>query len=427
MAHTGPVHGTVEATPAWVARRLDALAATLLLPCPTRDSFLFPADDAFYELCTASVISLQQAARRVVEHLGLACDTVVVGFRSDLPNPARIQREGGHWFIEIAAAHRDDGPVLGAILAHECGHILLEERRVPRFDTAVDEVHVDLAIMLAGLGALTLNAIEDRTDATAKQTVTYHRSFGYLRAKLLRYAYGHVAARLRVGSTRALAPLRDDRSRAPVERHLKNNLHAWRTPLAYLPLASHVIVPCSSATCAQRLRVPTGAPGKVRCPECGAARQFDGSALTIAPRREPAQMTTAPLPGNGAVERFGRYLYNMPGDVRLGAAVTLLVVGFPAGLWLNEAMSRSPLGGPCSQDKDCRSGQCLHPGRDSTIGDRHGLSPSPRSNPVASVCTQLCRIEQDCPSGFECTKVVSHKWPDLPWSEGTPISVCARP
>jgi len=57
--------------------------------------------------------------------------------------------------------------------------------------------------MLAGLGALTLNAIKDRTVTTEYQTVTSHRSFGYLRANLLRYAYAHVAASLRVGRIQA--------------------------------------------------------------------------------------------------------------------------------------------------------------------------------------------------------------------------------
>ncbi len=429
MAHTGPVHGIVEATPAWVARRLDALAATLLLPCPARDAFLFPADVAFYDLCTTSLISLQQAARRVVEHLGLACDTVVVAFRSDLPNPARIEREGGHWFIEIAVAHRNDGPVLGAILAHECCHILLEERRVPRFDTAVDEVHVDLALMLAGLGALTLNAIEDRSVTTDHQTVISHRSFGYLRANLLRYAYAHVAASLRIGRIQALAPLRQTRSRDAVRWHLTTSLRARRSPLAYLPLASHVIIPCSSATCARRLRLPTGAVGKARCPECGASWQFDGRPFTISPRSAPAKMTTAPLPGNSVVERASRYISNMPGEARLSAAALLAIFGIIAGLWLKEAVDRAPLGGPCARATDCRSGQCVHASRESPFGDLP--FGSPLANTGAGVCTQPCKTEQDCPSEFECVNAVSHEWRGFagasPWGNGVPIRVCARP
>lgn len=421
VAHTGPVHGIVEATPAWVARRLHALAATLVLPCPVRDAFFFPADKAFYDLCTASVISLQQATRRIVEHLGLACDTVVVAFRSDLPNPARIERDGAHWFIEIALEHRDDGPVLGAILAHECCHILLEERRIPHFGTAVDEVHVDLALMLAGLGALTLNAIEDRTITTSQQTVTVHRSFGYLRAKLLRYAHAHVAASLGVGLQRALQPLRAAPSRSAVRFHHLTRLLARRAKLAYGPLASHVILPCSSVTCARRLRVPTGAIGKARCPECGASRSFDGRPLSIDAGSTPAPMVTAPLPGNSLMERTGRFFYNLPGDARVSIVLLLALFGVPIGLWLKDEISRAPLGEACASDRDCRSQRCLF----SALGSKDapvfaGLRPQ-----VAGLgaCTRMCKDDQECPSGFACEDGLSFT---AFWGKGEEIRVCVR-
>src|SRR5579883_2831908 len=155
-----PPYELVEATPRWTARRLDALAAALLLPTPARGAFLFDADQRFYALCTRSLVTLQQAARRIIQHLGLVCDTVVVTFRSDVPFAAQIERDGGHWFVEIDKQYQGDGRALGAILAHECCHILLHDRRLPRFGTAVDEVHVDLAVMLTGLGPLCLNAVE---------------------------------------------------------------------------------------------------------------------------------------------------------------------------------------------------------------------------------------------------------------------------
>lgn len=421
VAHTGPVHGIVEATPAWVARRLHALAATLVLPCPVRDAFFFPADEAFYDLCTASVISLQQAARRIVEHLGLECDTVVVAFRSDLPNPARIERDGAHWFIEIALEHRSDGPVLGAILAHECCHILLEERRIPRFGTAVDEVHVDLALMLAGLGALTLNAIEDRTIRTSQQTVTVHRSFGYLRAKLLRYAHAYVAAALGVGLRRALQPLRHAPSRFAVRFHLLTSLRARRSKLAYCPLASHVILPCSTVTCARRLRVPTGAIGKARCPECGASRPFDGRPLPIDARSTPAPMTTAPVPGNGVIEQACRFLYNLPSDARVAIVLILALVGIPTGLWLKDEINRAPLGEPCARDKDCRSKRCLF----SVPRLKHapvvvGLRPE---SPGLGACTTMCKDDQECPSGFACEDGQGFT---AFWGKGEAIRVCVR-
>lgn len=423
MAHTGPIHGIVDASPAWVARRLEALAATLLLPCPVHDAFLFPANKAFYALCTTSVISLQQAARQVVEHLGLDCDTVVVAFRSDLPNPARIEREGGHWFIEIAAQHRSDGHVLGAILAHECCHILLEERGFPHFNTAVDEVHVDLALMLAGLGALTLNAIEDRTISTAQQTTTIHRSFGYLRASLLRYAYAHVASALRIGRLRALEPLAKEPSRWDVSWHLTTSLRARRSKLAYRPLASHVIVPCGAGACPKRLRVPTGTLGKARCPECAASRPFDGRSFSIQARSEPAPMAAAPLPQDRALDRAGRFVYNLPEQARIVIVMVLVLVAIPAGIWLHGQLTRAPLGGPCEQNTDCHSGMCLHPVSPSHLDSV--LHPSRRLDPGTAACTQPCKTDADCPSAFACTNATSRD-PASFWSTSVEVRVCVR-
>jgi len=190
-----------------------------------------------------------------------------------------------------------------------------------------------------------------------------------------------------------------------------------------------VIVPCSSATCARRLRVPTGAVGKARYPEGGASRQFDGRPFTIAPRSAPAKMTTAPLPGNGAIERAGRYISNMPGEARLSAAVLLTIVGAIAGLWLKQALHRAPLGDSCARATDCRSGQCVHASRESPFGDLPFGSPLAETG--AGVCTQPCKTEQDCPSGFACTNALSHEWKGFAstslWGKGVPIRVCARP
>ena len=183
-------YGVVDATPGWVAQRLEALAGALKLP--RRDAFLFPSGPDFARQCTASLITLQESARAIARFLGLRCDAVVVAFRR-LPVPAHIEREGAAWFIEVDSQWQHDGAALAAILAHECCHILLDEQRVTTFGTAVDEVHVDLAVMLSGLGALPLDAIIDRIDQQNGRQVRHHRSFGYLRAPLMLRAYARVA------------------------------------------------------------------------------------------------------------------------------------------------------------------------------------------------------------------------------------------
>jgi hypothetical protein len=446
-----PLHGIVDATPAWVARRLHALSATLLLPCPVRDAFLFPANQGFYSLCTTSVVTLQRAARRIVEHLGLACDTVVVGFRNDLPSPARIEREGGRWFIEIAAAYEKDGPALGAILAHECCHILLDERKIPRFGTAVDEVHVDLGLMLAGLGALTLNAIEDRTVASGGQSVYSHRSFGYLRAPLLRAAYAHVAASLGIDRKSALRCLRGDAARLAVGARMLASIRARR--LVYRPMEPHVIVPCSSATCLRRLRIPTGAIGKARCPDCGASERFDGRSYAIQPELLPAAMTEAPLPGDGLWERAYRGFVNWPLRAQLSLAVLVLIFGGLGALSLVGHVLREPLGGPCAKDSECRSYRCLHLiQRDPPLSQAPGLDPwtrkilepiDARPDPLApdypgprivepngGACTRDCVTDEDCPGGFACSEAVGFTGQGLNgtllWGDRVTFRVCVK-
>jgi len=285
------MHGIVDASPAWVSQRLDVLAQQLLLPAPARDSFLFDASPEFYAACTESIITLQRAAKRIVLHLGLRCDTVICAFKK-LPNPGNIQRVGNDWFMEISSEFKNDGYALGAILAHEVCHILVEERRVPHFENAVDEVHVDLACMLSGLGALTLNGIKSTSERRGDMIYHQHRSFGYMKAPLMYHAYAHVCAALGIGVRRATAPLRDNKTTIAIEILLCLR----RAELAYKPLAPHVIVPCASVACAKRLRMPTGKLGTARCPECKTSRDFDGRVCRTRALDTPVTMREAPVP-----------------------------------------------------------------------------------------------------------------------------------
>jgi len=297
-----PPHSVVDAAPGWISQRLEVLAQQLVLPTPVRDAFLFDASKKFYAACTESIITLQGAAKRIVEHLGLACDTVICTFRK-LPNPAHIQRVGNDWFMEISSEYKSDAYALGAILAHEVCHILVEQRHMPHFGNAVDEVHVDLAVMLSGLGVLTLNAIETQEEIRGDLLYTRHRSFGYLKSPLMHHAYAEVCTALGIGSARAIEQLRFANARWNVRWQMLARFS--RPEYAYKPLASHVIIPCATMSCTKRLRMPTGKEGKATCPECKVVRALDLRACRTRPLEKSVALAKTDVPPKpGLLARF---------------------------------------------------------------------------------------------------------------------------
>lgn len=294
----------LKTTAAWVRRRVEVLSACLLLPAPVRETFLFPADDHFYRQCTTSLVTLQEATRRLIEHLGLEVDIVVVGFRSDIDAEGRIQKDGRHYFVELNARRRNDALALGAILAHELCHVLVRERALEELGSVEDEVHVDLAALLSGLGTLTMNGMRDRVYQHGQYQVHEHRAFGYLEGPLLRDAYVQVVARLGLSTAEALRWIRVDEIRLKLRaRMLWTAAMSWlrtrllrrasRPPLPFGVPLGHVIIRCQKSACAQRLRVPTGARGEATCPTCRTIRRFDGSLLNVAPRLLPSRIREA--------------------------------------------------------------------------------------------------------------------------------------
>lgn len=293
----------VEATERWVDGRLRAVASALDLPCPVRESFLFAADYAFYAQCTESDVTLQRAAKRIFVHAGLPCDAVVVLWKVGLGQPARADRDGDSWFIELDAVFKTNASALGAILARQAAHALITARHVARAGHVVDEVDVDLAVMITGLGPLVLG---------------HDAMYGALRPRLVRYVYARVCAALAVGLGRSLAAGRFDGS-------LKSALVAlWprmsRTPLPFHALDTHVIIRCF---CARRLRVPTGARGTTTCPACKRRRGFDGRACRARSQSEPVPLPRQAVP---VVTAWQRLVHAVLDISLLARALTVLVV-----------------------------------------------------------------------------------------------------
>ena len=378
------VYAPVAARPAWVIQRLRALADALALDAPTRQGFLFEPDEAFYAACTASIVSLQGAAARIVRHLGLRCEVVTVVFLANLPAAAHIEHDGAAWHIEIDARWRDDARSLGAILAHEVCHILVRERGIPRFGTVVDEVHVDLAVLLAGLGALTLNGNRVESTRSGEVVTTRRWAFGYLAPELLVRAYAEVVGSLRV--PHPVGSLEDGATRLEVWWYaLRARVH---TPLRYGP-AGPGFIPCPR--CDKVLRVPPGRRGRARCPACGAEQQVDGRLLRVGPPAS-GRLVDAPLPATAGVEGLLLRVSLLRQRAGWAGAFTAALFGFlvlaPIVEWLNKA----EIGEACNANVDCRSEKCLLP-----------ATMFPWQTPAGpGVCTQECTTDADCAGGMVC-------------------------
>ena len=296
----------IQTTEGWIEGRLRVVASALALPAPVRDGYLFDADHAFRTQCTESDTTLQRAAKRVFDHAGVRCDAVVVMWRAGIGQP-RAERDGDSWFFELDPVWKGNDLALGAQLAREAGRALLVERGASQAATA-HALDTELAALLAGLGALVLRAAE----AGQPETV--------LRPRLVRYVFARVAASLRLGLPRAL----DVVPRKPAIVVLWPRVS--RRPLAFAPLAPHVIIRCF---CGRRLRVRTGAIGATTCPACKRKRPFDGRPCATTPVTTPTPLPATAVPAVTAWHRIWFGLVELPLAVRLICvlAVALVAVG----------------------------------------------------------------------------------------------------
>jgi hypothetical protein len=251
----------------WIDRRMEAVAEMLARPTPAHDAFSFQADTVFYALCTTSIVTLQAAIKEVLEHLSLDYGTVDVAYvRGLVGHVAHIERDHLTYWVEIDEKYRDDAESLGAILAHECCHIIYDERHLPRQGDTRDERTVDLIAFLCGLGPLTLNAVRG------------HRYLGYFGRESFAYAYVRINEALGIEEAQAIKWLRSE-----ARALLRDAPHTERPPLKlpYSEAPSRVVVRCQSPECRRRLRVPTGSVLRVTCPRCGKAFVFNGTPCTV--------------------------------------------------------------------------------------------------------------------------------------------------
>lgn len=322
-------------TSSWVTRRLVRLSRALLLPAPSRDTFLFRTTRNFKILCAGGAAKVRVAATRILQHLDLSDIDVDVAFRTGASFAGRVSRSNGGFLIEIDESFRGDAEAVGAILAHECCHILVRRRQLREFGNVQDEVHVDLAVMLSGLGALTLQGIRESQQIVGARIHYEHRSFGYLNSTLLFRAYADVASMLDLDIERATfdfdtgpgQPLRFALAWRRLARRIRwgrfaePRLHASRAP-------SHVTRFCEGPSCEQRLRLPVGKVGSVTCPVCRHVRKFDATPLRVRVDAEATQVDPEPVP-----PRWLGFASSLPFAMKL---LLLFMAAFPLVLLVRE-------------------------------------------------------------------------------------------
>jgi hypothetical protein len=392
---------------------LSALAEQLLLPQPTLDGFLFRADAAFDAMLTGSPESLQRAVRRVLEHLGFEVESIVVGYNPSLTHPGQIQRDGARFAVEIGAAYKADARTLGALVAHECCHLLLRERGVPQLGAAEDELHVELAAMLSGLGPLLLHGLDAPVNVAADRAKAPRPSFGYLDTNLLTFAHSFVASSLGVGAVRATRDLRGATALRVRWQLAVASLRPGK-PLGFAP-PGEVLTACLGRDCDSRLRIPLGKSGVLKCPRCQTERAFDARPTRSVVQSKYRALTSDPKPPVGTL---GARWFATPYVARVACSLLpAAALGF-GGAQAYAYLSKGGLGAPCRADLACRSEICA---RESALtwGLPRVLVVDPSLK--EGYCSQECRADAEC-GGMKCGLASNPKA-----GEKATLQVCTRP
>jgi len=133
-------------------------------------------------------VTFDDATKSLEKHLGRRIPKIEfypMGFGTNINGSyiaGKIQVRGESREIQISSDYKKKAKQLGTILAHELAHDFLFSIGTTLTNSDENEKLTDLASIMLGLGKLTLNGIEEKTDSGRKKLC-------YLSSSDLAYAY----------------------------------------------------------------------------------------------------------------------------------------------------------------------------------------------------------------------------------------------
>ncbi len=145
-----------------------------------------------FQFNSRDVVQVQNAGKRIQQHLGLPPLTFIVSYARQKENV------GGHIqldnekdvFIEIDERFRHDSDIVLSILAHEICHKYLQINGIQLFPTLENEILTDTATVYTGLGKLSLNGCEkNRVTIQGDRKIHQQEKVGYLNREQFAFLY----------------------------------------------------------------------------------------------------------------------------------------------------------------------------------------------------------------------------------------------
>jgi hypothetical protein len=225
-------------------------------------------------------IYAQAATGELLRHIGLPAGDVIVGFRSDISEPGRIElSKGSDAFVELQSPYKFDRDAMVAILSHEVTHVLLRELGIALPSVEENEILTDVAAALVGFGTMILNSSTFGNSQLSRRVHFGYltlEEFGLILAKRSAYLGLDIESLLRDGPAKASyragrERLSDELGSSPIlgKGSARDSGTQLSTRLRNLVFSAKESIEFDCPVCTQGLRLPTKKGNMVTtCPVC---------------------------------------------------------------------------------------------------------------------------------------------------------------